>query len=94
MAVTEADVRRALASVRYPGFTRDIVSFGAVEEIVVEGGAVRLRIAIRPANPAVSRLKAERLPILTWTVRSPAEEAAARRVADNITFEGYRPGAT
>ena len=32
----------------------------------------------------------EGLPILTWTIRSPAEEAAARRVADNITFEGYR----
>lgn len=42
------------------------------------------------ANPAVARLKAEGLPVLTWTIRSPAEEAAARRVADNITFEGYR----
>jgi glycerophosphoryl diester phosphodiesterase len=42
-------------------------------------------------NPAVRRLKAEGMPILTWTVRSPAEEAEARRVADNITFEGYRP---
>ena len=30
-------------------------------------------------NPALARLKAEGLPILTWTVRSPAEEAAARR---------------
>ena len=43
------------------------------------------------ANPAVARLKAEGLPILTWTIRSPAEEAAARAVADNVTFEGYRP---
>ncbi len=43
------------------------------------------------ANPAVARLKAEGLAILTWTIRSPAEEAAARKVADNITFEGYRP---
>ena len=43
------------------------------------------------ANPALARLKAEGLPILTWTIRSPAEEAEARRVADNITFEGYRP---
>jgi glycerophosphoryl diester phosphodiesterase len=43
------------------------------------------------ANPALARLKAAGLPILTWTVRSPAEEAEARRVADNITFEGYRP---
>jgi glycerophosphoryl diester phosphodiesterase len=43
------------------------------------------------ANPALARLKAEGLPILTWTVRTPAEEAAARQVADNITFEGYLP---
>lgn len=42
-------------------------------------------------NPALVRLKGEGLPILTWTVRSPAQEAEARRVADNVTFEGYRP---
>ena len=43
--------------------------------------------------PAVARLKAKGVPVLTWTIRSPAEEAAARRIADNITFEGYTPGA-
>jgi glycerophosphoryl diester phosphodiesterase len=42
------------------------------------------------ANPAVAKLRAEGLAVLCWTVRSPAEEAAARTVADNITFEGYR----
>ncbi len=42
-------------------------------------------------QPAVARLKAEGLAVLTWTVRSAAEEAEARRVADNITFEGYLP---
>ena len=41
------------------------------------------------ASPAVTRLKARGLPILCWTVRSQAEEAAARSVADNITFEHY-----
>jgi glycerophosphoryl diester phosphodiesterase len=40
-------------------------------------------------NPAVARLKAQGVPILCWTVRSLAEEALARRVADNVTFEGY-----
>lgn len=39
----------------------------------------------------VDRLRAQGIPILTWTIRSPAEEAAAREVAHNITFEGYRP---
>ena len=42
-------------------------------------------------NPALARLKREGLPILTWTVRSREQEAEARRVADNVTFEGYRP---
>ncbi len=42
--------------------------------------------------PAVARLKSMGVPIFTWTVRSPGEEAAARKVADNITFEGYDPG--
>ena len=31
------------------------------------------------------------LPILSWTIRSPAEEATARQAADNVTFEGYLP---
>lgn len=39
----------------------------------------------------VRELKAQGVPILCWTVRSPAEEARARRIADNITFEGYTP---
>jgi glycerophosphoryl diester phosphodiesterase len=42
-------------------------------------------------SPAVARRRAEGVPVLCWTVRSPAEEAAARAVAANVTFEGYRP---
>ncbi|WP_207101072.1 glycerophosphodiester phosphodiesterase family protein [Paracoccus shandongensis] len=42
------------------------------------------------ANPRLDALKAQGVPILCWTIRSAAEEALARRVADNITFEGYR----
>lgn len=41
-------------------------------------------------NPAVMALKARGIPVLTWTIRSPAQEAEARAVADNITFEHYR----
>ncbi len=40
-------------------------------------------------NPRVDALRAQGIPVLTWTIRTPAEEAAARRVATNITFEGY-----
>lgn len=39
----------------------------------------------------VAELKAAGAAILCWTVRSLQQEEAARRVADNITFEGYLP---
>lgn len=41
-------------------------------------------------DPAVTALKARGVPVLCWTIRSPEAEAAARRIADNVTFEGYR----
>lgn len=41
------------------------------------------------ARPRVAELKAAGAAILCWTIRAPAEEAQARRVAQNITFEGY-----
>lgn len=40
-------------------------------------------------RPLISTLKRDGIAVLCWTVRSPAAEAAARRVAQNVTFEGY-----
>lgn len=40
-------------------------------------------------RPRITELKAQGAAILTWTIRAPAEEARARQVAQNITFEGY-----
>ncbi|AHM03796.1 Glycerophosphoryl diester phosphodiesterase [Roseibacterium elongatum DSM 19469] len=42
-------------------------------------------------SPRVAELKGQGTPVLCWTVTSPQVEAEARRVADNITFEGYVP---
>ena len=42
--------------------------------------------------PRVAELKNSGAHILCWTVRSPSQEAQARKIADNITFEGYLPG--
>jgi hypothetical protein len=38
----------------------------------------------------VAELKAQGAAILCWTIRSAADEALARQIADNVTFEGYR----
>ena len=41
------------------------------------------------ARPRVAELKSQGAAILCWTIRSPDADAAARKVADNVTFEGY-----
>lgn len=41
------------------------------------------------SRPRVAELKERGVPVLCWTVRSAEQEAEARRIADNITFEGY-----
>lgn len=40
-------------------------------------------------SPRVAELRAKGAGILCWTVKSPQQEAQARKVAANITFEGY-----
>lgn len=41
------------------------------------------------ARPRVAELKKQGATILCWTIKSAAAEAEARKVADNVTFEGY-----
>ena len=41
------------------------------------------------ARARVAELKAQGAKVLCWTIRSAQAEAEARRVADNVTFEGY-----
>jgi glycerophosphoryl diester phosphodiesterase len=42
-------------------------------------------------EPRVAALRAQGLPVVAWTVRSPEEAAAAAPFCDNIIFEGFRP---
>jgi ATP-binding protein involved in chromosome partitioning len=52
---TEADVRNALKAVKYPGYSRDIVSFGLVKQVAIQGGAVSVAVTLTSANPEVAR---------------------------------------
>ncbi|PRY75242.1 glycerophosphoryl diester phosphodiesterase [Yoonia maritima] len=40
-------------------------------------------------RPRVAELKSQGAQVLCWTIRSPAAEAKAREIAENVTFEGY-----
>ena len=43
------------------------------------------------ANPRVTEIKTQGLPVLCWTIRTPEAAAEALTIAHNITFEGFLP---
>src|SRR5438046_10113449 len=55
MGVTQEQIKNALKSVKYPGFSRDIVSFGLVKEIVSTGAETRVQLVLTTNDPAVPR---------------------------------------
>src|ERR1700720_3188758 len=55
MGVTQEQIKNALKSVKYPGFSRDIVSFGLVKEIVSTGTETRVQLVLTTNDPAVPR---------------------------------------
>ena len=44
-------MKNALKAVKYPGFTRDIVSFGLVKSIQIDGGEVKVQLVIATNDP-------------------------------------------
>lgn len=54
----------ALKSVKYPGFTRDIVSFGLVKSVNIDNGEVKVQLALATNDPNVPA-----------TIKNDAEQA-------------------
>jgi ATP-binding protein involved in chromosome partitioning len=58
--MTEADIKEALKAVKYPGYSRDIVSFGLVQDIAAGNGVVTVVIQLTGNSPDAARqIKAE-----------------------------------
>ena len=53
--VTEEAVLNALRTVKYPGFTRDIVSFGLVKSVSASNNAVSITLQLTSPNPDAAR---------------------------------------
>src|SRR4051812_35665388 len=53
MEISEVEIREALKSVRYPGFSRDIVSFGLVKSVTIDNGDVKVQLALATNDPNV-----------------------------------------
>ena len=63
MPISEEQVREALKGVKYPGFSRDIVSFGLVKGIQISQGTVIVQLALATNEPAIPQ-----------TIKTEAEE--------------------
>lgn len=54
-SITEDQVREALTQVAYPGFSRDIVSFGLIRAIEIDSGHVKVLIGLQTKDPEVPK---------------------------------------
>jgi ATP-binding protein involved in chromosome partitioning len=53
--LTEDSILTALKQVKYPGYSRDIVSFGLVKQIATQAGAVSVGIELTGGTPEAAR---------------------------------------
>ena len=52
--LTQESILNALKGVKYPGYSRDIVSFGIVKEVATANGAVNVRIELTSPNQEIA----------------------------------------
>ncbi|HEX7049524.1 MAG TPA: P-loop NTPase [Longimicrobiales bacterium] len=97
--LTEADVRRALAEVPYPGLKRDIVALGLVRSVAVRNGRVHVSLALsteREEVPDLLRTAIREKLRAAGAVRSEVQilppERRTAGVADPWAGRGRLPG--
>jgi ATP-binding protein involved in chromosome partitioning len=78
--MTEESVKSALSKVMYPGFTKDIVTFGFVKDIVVNGDDVSFSVEITSSAPEVAQ-----------QIKDEATAELMREGAENITCNVKAP---
>jgi len=78
--MTEEIVKSALSKVMYPGFTKDIVTFGFVKDIAINGEDVSFTVDITSSAPEVAQ-----------QIKDEATAELMREGADNITCNVKAP---
>ena len=55
LMLTQDDIQNALKAVKYPGYSRDIVSFGLIKDITVANGAVSVTMQLTSPNSDIAQ---------------------------------------
>jgi ATP-binding protein involved in chromosome partitioning len=74
-----------LRGVKYPGYSRDIVSFGLVKDVKIEGTHVLVRIAVTTAVPAVPKLIQETATAAIESIPGVSEAIVSLDVSAPVT---------
>jgi ATP-binding protein involved in chromosome partitioning len=86
---SQDEILAALRNVKYPGFSRDIVSFGLVKEVTSGANGIDVILQLSTANPAVARqLKAEVEATLQGLPGSPQARVEVRQATAPSTLGG------
>jgi ATP-binding protein involved in chromosome partitioning len=80
--MTEEEIKTVLSGVKYPGFDKDIVSFGFVRGIKIRGDQIAIDLEITASAPEIER-----------TIRADIAEAFAEKGHKNIALYIERPKA-
>jgi ATP-binding protein involved in chromosome partitioning len=84
---TDQAVRDALKAVKYPGYSRDIVSFGLIKQVTVNDGAVSVQMQLTSSNlEAAAQIKTE-------SERVVGALAGVRQVCVEVQQPAPAPGA-
>ncbi len=93
-SLTEETITNALKAVKYPGYTRDVVSFGLVKEVAIANGVVRVTMSLTSSNTqAAHQIKTEServlqaLPGVTAVLVDMRQPAAGAAAASTSPFE-------
>jgi len=89
---TETDIQNALKAVKYPGYSRDIVSFGLVKEISTANGAVSVALQLTSPNPeAALQIKTEAERVLKTLPGVNQVHVEVRQPANGKSAAGANP---
>ena len=96
-------IREKLSSVSYPGYSRDIVSFGLVKDIQIENKEVRVKINLQTTNPEIpeiifkncqkvlSEIKGINHPKIDINIENPEKQTAINETKlNNTKIEGIK----
>src|SRR4029450_11777180 len=83
----EERVLEALREVRFPGLSRDIVSFGFVKDLAVGGGNVSFRLEVQTSSPrAAEEIKRVCARAAEKIKRDPPERLRSLRGVNAVTI--------